>query len=156
MEDINTFKGTSTIWIISLIQINEMWVDLIVFFFVLFCGSSFPAVVSHYISWMPLCNLFMCVINFDLYYFSLLCKDNNLYIIAIVWNFNVVTKHVIFTSVMNKIPFHGMNTSVMMTSTTSTSRKKQRYGSHQYLVSEFNVSGHQLRFGYHKEYFYFR
>ena len=53
--------------------------------------EQFPC-FSLQISWMPLYNLFFCV-NLCLrlvFYFSLLYKDNNLYTIIIVWNFNAL------------------------------------------------------------------
>ena len=64
-------------------------------FFCLVLWEQFPC-FSRQISWMPLCNEFFSVLIFDLYYFSLLYKDNNLYIIIIVWNFIVVFYTVCF------------------------------------------------------------
>ena len=67
-------------------------------FFCLVLWEQFPC-FSLWISWMPLCNVFLSVLIFDLYYFSLLYKDNNLYIIIIVWNFIVVFYTVCFLKV---------------------------------------------------------
>ena len=44
-------------------------------FFCLVLWEQFPC-FSRQISWMPLCNEFFSVLIFDLYYFSLLYKDN--------------------------------------------------------------------------------
>ena len=64
-------------------------------FFCLALWEQFPC-FSRQISWMPLCNVFFSVLIFDLYYFSLLYKDNNLHTIIIVWNFIVVFYTVCF------------------------------------------------------------
>ena len=67
-------------------------------FFCLVLWEQFPC-FSLWISWMPLCNVFLSVLIFDLYYFSLLYKDDNLYIYIIVWNFIVVFYTVCFLKV---------------------------------------------------------
>ena len=64
-------------------------------FFCLVLWEQFPC-FSLWINWMPLCNIFFSVLIFDLHYFSQLYKDNNLYTIIIVWNFNVAFKTVPF------------------------------------------------------------